>query len=95
MGFATDAGVYPHGWNAKQLKTMTDWGMTPMQAIQSATVSDAEIMGWGDRVGRIAPGYYADIIAVAGDPLADVVKFQSVSFVMKNGVVYKSAGVAR
>jgi imidazolonepropionase-like amidohydrolase len=95
MGFATDAGVYPHGWNAKQLKTMTDWGMTPMQAIQAATVSDAEIMGWGDRVGRLAPGYYADIIAVDGDPLADITVMQTVAFVMKNGVVYKSEGKAR
>jgi imidazolonepropionase-like amidohydrolase len=95
MGFATDAGVYPHGWNAKQLKTMTDWGMTPMQAIQSATVSGAEIMGWSDRVGRLAPGYYADIIAVDGDPIADITLMQTVAFVMKDGVVYKSEGHAR
>ncbi len=95
MGFATDAGVYPHGWNAKQLKTMTQWGMTPMQAIQSATVSGAEIMGWSDRVGRLASGYYADIIAVDGDPLADITIMQTVSFVMKDGVVYKSEGKAR
>jgi imidazolonepropionase-like amidohydrolase len=95
MGFATDAGVYPHGWNAKQLKTMTVWGMTPMQAIQSATVSGAEIMNWGDRVGRLAPGYYADIIAVDGDPLADIEILQHVAFVMKDGVVYKSEGKAR
>ncbi len=95
MGFATDAGVYPHGWNAKQLKTMTDWGMTPMQAIASATVSGAEIMGWGDRVGRLAPGYYADIIAVDGDPLADITLLQHVAFVMKDGTVYKSGGEAR
>jgi imidazolonepropionase-like amidohydrolase len=95
MGFATDAGVYPHGWNAKQLKTMTDWGMTPMQAIQSATVSGAEIMGWTDRVGRLAPGYYADIIAVDGDPIADITLMQTVAFVMKDGVVYKSEGHAR
>jgi imidazolonepropionase-like amidohydrolase len=95
MGFATDAGVYPHGWNAKQLKTMTQWGMTPMQAIQSATVSGAEIMGWSDRVGRLAPGYYADIIAVDGDPIVDITLMQAVAFVMKDGVVYKSDGRAR
>ena len=95
MGFATDAGVYPHGWNAKQLKTMTVWGMTPMQAIQSATVSGAEIMNWSDRVGRLAPGYYADIIAVDGDPIADITLLQTVAFVMKDGVVYKSEGKAR
>ena len=95
MGFATDAGVYPHGWNAKQLKTMTDWGMSPMQAIQSATVSGAEIMNWSDRVGRLAPDYYADIIAVDGDPIADIALMQTVAFVMKDGVVYKSEGKAR
>ncbi len=95
MGFATDAGVYPHGWNAKQLNTMVVWGMTPMQAITAATASDAEIMGWGDRVGRLAPGYYADIIAVNGDPMADIKLMQNVAFVMKGGVVYKSQGQAR
>jgi imidazolonepropionase-like amidohydrolase len=95
MGFATDAGVYPHGWNAKQLKTMTQWGMTPMQAITAATASGAEIMGWSDRVGRLAPGYYADIIAVDGDPMADIAIMQTVAFVMKDGVVYKSEGKAR
>jgi imidazolonepropionase-like amidohydrolase len=92
MGFATDAGVYPHGWNAKQLKTMTDWGMTPMQAIQAATVSDAQIMGLENDVGRISPGYYADIVAVDGDPLGDITLLQSVLFVMKGGVIYKSDG---
>lgn len=87
MAFATDAGVYPHGWNAKQFKTMVDWGMTPMQAIQCATTSAADLMGWGDRVGRIAPGYYADIVAVAGDPMKDVVTLQHMAFVMKGGEV--------
>ncbi len=95
MGFATDAGVYPHGWNARQLKTMTDWGMTPMQAIRSATLSGAAIMGWQDRVGRIAPGYFADIIAVNGDPTVDITLLQAVDFVMKDGVVLKSGGAPR
>ena len=92
MAFATDAGVYPHGWNAKQFKTMVDWGMTPMQAIQAATTSAAELMGWSDRIGRIAPGYDADIVAVTGDPLQDVTTLQHMDFVMKGGDVYKSAG---
>lgn len=92
MAFATDAGVYPHGWNAKQFKTMVDWGMTPMQAIQCATTSAADLMGWGDRIGRIAPGYYADIVAVAGDPTQDVVTLQHMDFVMKGGEVFKAAG---
>ena len=92
MAFATDAGVYPHGWNAKQFKTMVDWGMTPMQAIQCATTSAAELMGWGDRIGRIAPGYYADIVAVAGDPTQDIVTLQHMDFVMKGGEVFKGPG---
>jgi imidazolonepropionase-like amidohydrolase len=89
MAFATDAGVYPHGWNAKQFKTMVDWGMTPMQAIQCATTSAADLMGWGDRIGRIAPGYYADIVAVEGDPTKDVTTLQRMAFVMKGGEVVK------
>ena len=89
MAFATDAGVYPHGWNAKQFKTMVDWGMTPMQAIQSATTSAADLMGWGDRIGRIAPGYYADIVAVEGDPIKDITLLQHTAFVMKGGEVVK------
>ena len=89
MAFATDAGVYPHGWNAKQFKTMVDWGMTPMQAIQSATTSAADLMGWGDRIGRIAPGYYADLVAVEGDPIKDITLLQHVAFVMKGGEVVK------
>lgn len=91
MAFATDAGVYPHGWNAKQFKTMVDWGMTPMQAVQAATTSAADLMGWGDRIGRIAPGYFADIVAVEGDPLKDVTLLQHVAFVMKGGEVVKAA----
>ena len=94
MGFATDAGVYPHGWNARQFAVMVRFGMTPMQAIRAATVSGAEIMGWGDRVGRIEPGYDADIIAVDADPLADVSALEHVAFVMKDGMVYKSSGKA-
>ncbi len=92
MAFATDAGVYPHGWNAKQFKTMVDWGMTPMQAIQCATTSAAELMSWGDRIGRIAPGYYADIVAVEGDPIKDVTLLQHMAFVMKGGEVVMGAG---
>ena len=91
MAFATDAGVYPHGWNAKQFKTMVDWGMTPMQAIQCATTSAADLMGWGDRIGRIAPGYYADIVAVEGDPMKDITTLQHMAFVMKGGEMVKGA----
>ena len=65
-------------------------GMTPMQAIQSATISAAELMGWEDRVGSLSPGKFADIVAVEGDALADLSSFEKVSFVMKGGVVHKA-----
>jgi imidazolonepropionase-like amidohydrolase len=91
IAFGTDAGVYPHGWNAKQFAHMVKWGLTPMQAIQAATVSAADLLGWNDKVGVIAPGAFADIIAVDGDPLKDVTELERVKFVMKGGVVYKPA----
>ena len=90
MIFGTDAGVYPNGDNARQFATMVQWGMTPMQAIQAATVSAAEALGRTGDVGAIEVGRYGDIVGVAGDPLADVKILQSVSFVMKGGKVYKS-----
>ena len=89
IAYGTDSGVYPHGWNAKQLPYMVRYGMTPMAAIQSATIVAAQLMGWADRVGSIAPGKYADIVAVEGDALADLASFGKVGFVMKGGVVYK------
>jgi imidazolonepropionase-like amidohydrolase len=89
IAYGTDAGVYPHGWNAKQFAYMVKWGQTPMQAIQAATVNAADLLGWGDRIGSIEPGKLADIIAVEGDPLKDVSVLEKVSFVMKEGVVYK------
>ncbi len=87
--FGTDAGVYPHGQNAKQFAFMVKFGMTPLQAIRAATVEAAELLGWSDRVGAVAAGNYADIIAVAGDPLRDISELERVTFVMKGGVVYK------
>lgn len=92
MAYGTDAGVYPHGWNAKQFAHMVRWGLTPMAAIQSATASAADLLGWKDRVGRVAPGLYADIIAVAADPLSDIAELERVQFVMKGGVVFKANG---
>jgi imidazolonepropionase-like amidohydrolase len=88
--FATDSGVYPHGDNARQFSRAVRFGMTPTQAIQSATIVSAELLGWEDRVGRIAPGYYADIIAVHGNPLDDIQELEDVDFVMKGGIVYKN-----
>lgn len=89
IAYGTDAGVYPHGWNGKQFAHMVKWGLAPMQAMQAATVNAADLLGWNDKVGVIAPGAFADIIAIDGDPLKDVTEFERVKFVMKGGVVYK------
>lgn len=89
MIFGTDAGVYPHGTNAKQFVTMVTWGMTPLQAIQAATVTAAQALGRSDQVGAIAVGRYGDLIGVNGDPLKDVALLQSVAVVIKGGEVVK------
>ncbi|MGH8168882.1 MAG: metal-dependent hydrolase family protein, partial [Woeseiaceae bacterium] len=89
MAFGSDGAVYPHGDNGKQFAYMVEYGMTPMEAIQAATVHAAELIGWPDAVGAIEAGHYADIIAVRGDPLEDVSLLEDVGFVMKGGVVYK------
>ncbi|HVO62530.1 MAG TPA: amidohydrolase family protein, partial [Terriglobales bacterium] len=96
MAFGTDAGVYPHGDNAKQFATMVKFGMTPAQAIRTATQNSADLLGRSNDVGTIEVGKYADIIAVQGDPLQDVTLLQNVGFVMKGGRVYKDeiAGTA-
>jgi len=90
IAFGTDAGVYPHGWNAKQFTKMVEWGMTPMGAIQASTMSNATLFGWADNIGSITPGKYADIVAVNGDPLTNISILENVGFVMKGGVTYKS-----
>ena len=90
MVYGTDAGIYPHGDNARQFATMVRYGMTPAQAIQAATINSAEALGRGD-VGVIEAGRYADLIAVDGDPTQDVTRLESVDFVMKGGAVVKAA----
>jgi imidazolonepropionase-like amidohydrolase len=90
IAFGTDAGVYPHGWNGKQFFYMVKYGLTPMQAIQSATTSAADLLGWTAKVGSITIGKMADIIAVANDPLQDIKVLENVQFVMKGGVVFKN-----
>ncbi|MEZ4456691.1 MAG: amidohydrolase family protein [Gemmatimonadales bacterium] len=89
LGYGTDSGVYPHGDNARQMAYMVRYGMTPMQAIKSATIEAARLMRWDDRIGSVAPGKLADLVAVAGDPLADVTELERVRFVMKGGVVVR------
>jgi imidazolonepropionase-like amidohydrolase len=90
IAYGTDSGIYPHRFAARQLPYMVRYGMTPIQAIQSATSSAAELMGWQDRVGSLTPGKFADIIAVPGDGLGDLKNFENVAFVMKGGTVYKA-----
>lgn len=87
--YGTDAGVYPHGQNAKQLSRMTRFGMTPLQAIQSATVTAAEVMGWGYEVGKIQEGYAADFIAVKGNPLENIELLETPAVIIKGGERYR------
>ncbi|HEY3768882.1 MAG TPA: amidohydrolase family protein, partial [Candidatus Angelobacter sp.] len=89
MAFGTDAGVYPHGDNARQFFYMVKFGMTPAQAIRAATSSAADLIGRARDVGTIEPGKFADVIAVTGDPLQDVRALEHVGFVMKGGEVVK------
>ena len=88
IAFGTDAAVYPHGLNAHEFAVYVQMGMTPLQAIQTATVNAADLLGW-KLIGSVEPGNFADIIAVAGDPTKDVTLLQNPVFVMKGGVVYK------
>ena len=87
--YGTDAAVYPHGLNARQFPVMVSRGMTPMQAIQSATSVAAQYMGWEDRVGALAPGRYGDVIAVRCKPLEDIACLQRVDVVVKGGLRFK------
>ena len=91
IALGTDAGVGSHGTNGHEFSLMVDWaGMTPMQSIVAGTMSAAKLLGWEKRVGSLAAGKLADIVAVPGDPLRDIHVMEKPSFVMKNGVVYRS-----
>jgi imidazolonepropionase-like amidohydrolase len=89
IAFGTDAAVFPHGENAKEFAALVDRGMRPVEALRTATIHAADLLGVSDR-GRIEAGLLADLIAVRGDPLLDVVAMQNVVFVMKGGRVYLS-----
>jgi imidazolonepropionase-like amidohydrolase len=87
VAFGTDAGVYPHGQNARQFPLLLELGLTPAQVLQTATVNGARLIGWEQKIGVIAAGHFADLIAVNGDPLGDLSLLQHVAFVMKGGRV--------
>jgi imidazolonepropionase-like amidohydrolase len=90
VALGTDASVYPHGMNAHELGVYVKLGLKPVEAIRTATVNAADLLGWGDKVGTVEPGKWADVIAVDGDPTRDVTVLEHVKFVMKAGTVYKN-----
>jgi imidazolonepropionase-like amidohydrolase len=95
IAFGTDSGVYPHGDNAKQFSKMVEWGMKPIDAIQAATIIAADLIGLSGKAGSVEPGYYADIIAVDGNPLENVPVLETVKFVMKGGLVVRNDFAAK
>ena len=96
VAFGTDATVYPHGLNAREFAVLVEMGMPPLEAIRTATLNAAQLLGWAGKVGTIEPGAFADLIAVAGDPLTDITSLEQVRLVIKGGAIYKDeTGAAR
>jgi imidazolonepropionase-like amidohydrolase len=89
MATGSDVGPFPHGTQARELVLMVKYGMTPLAALQACLVNGAKLLGWQGQIGELKPGYFADVIAVSGNPLQDISAVQKVTFVMKGGVVYK------
>lgn len=90
IAFGTDSGVIPHGTNAHEFTLMVEWGgLSPMESIMAGTINAATLLGWEKKVGSLEVGKYADIVAVSGDPIADIHRMEGVNFVMKNGVIYR------
>jgi len=90
--YGTDAGVYPHGDNAKQFSYMVKQGMTSVEAIQAATIHAADVMGWGNQVGSINPGFFADIVALRDNPISNIQALEKIDVVIKGGQLYKLEG---
>jgi imidazolonepropionase-like amidohydrolase len=89
MAVGSDVGPFPHGTQAREFELMVKFGMTPLAALQADLINGAKLLGWDGQIGALKPGYFADIIAVPGDPLQDISVLKKVSFVMKDGVVYR------
>jgi imidazolonepropionase-like amidohydrolase len=91
MAMGSDTGPFPHGTQGREFELLVHNGMTPLAAIQAGTLNGAKLLGWEHDIGRLAADFYADIVAVPGDPLADISVLRQVRFVMKGGVVYRQA----
>jgi imidazolonepropionase-like amidohydrolase len=89
IAMGSDVGPFPHGTQAREFVLMVKFGMSPLAAIQAGTINGAKLLGWQDQIGELKPGYAADIVVVPGNPLDDITALQKVSFVMKNGVIYR------
>ena len=89
MAAGSDVGPFPHGTQGREFVLMAKYGMTPMAVLQADLLNGAKLLGWDGLIGALEPGYFADIIAVPGDPLQDIGVVQNVSFVMKDGIIYK------
>jgi imidazolonepropionase-like amidohydrolase len=89
MAVGSDVGPFPHGTQARELQLMVQYGMSPLAVLQADLLNGAKLLGWEEKIGSLEPGYFADVIAVQGDPVQDVGALRNVSFVMKGGVIYK------
>ena len=89
IAMGSDVGPFPHGTQGREFELMVKYGMSPLAAIQAGTVNAAKLLGWQGQIGALKPGYFADLVAVPGDPLHDIAVLTKVAFVMKNGVIYK------
>ena len=89
IAMGSDVGPFPHGTQAREFVLMVKYGMTPLAALQAGTLNGAKLLGWQGQIGALKPGYFADVIAVPGNPLADISVLQKVAFVMKGGIVFR------